>query len=222
MKEGSYHEGTGAALVELEALSFKGRWILLDMDYRLRLLTLITNYVEENSWPLDKVRKTETIKTLEGIEPESLLSQVFDLYLSKNENEEDVYSLEKKKFSRFYGEYLLQSSSAYSLDEFLTTWQTAMPEDIPTDLGDLDGLCLIDKAASPQTIKYFNERTLSENIHERLELLFRVKEKWTVEEITPFVQKLTTKKLNVNALLTKYARASKVDGVKYFGAKHGK
>lgn len=35
-------------------------------------------------------------------------------------------------------------------------------------------------------------------------------------------RRLTTEKLDVNALLTKYARASKVDGVKCYSSKHGK
>lgn len=35
-----------------------------------------------------------------------------------------------------------------------------------------------------------------------------------------FSRKLATKKLDVNAMLAKYARASKLDGVKYYSAKH--
>ena len=53
-------------------------------------------------------------------------------------------------------------------------------------------------------------------------MLFQSRERWTVSEITPFVKELSTEKLNVNALLTKYARPVTVAGVKYFCAKHGK
>ena len=59
-------------------------------------------------------------------------------------------------------------------------------------------------------------------IQERLEVLFAAREKWSVPDLTPFIQPLTAPKLNVNALLTKYARPVNVQGVKYFCAKHGK
>lgn len=37
-----------------------------------------------------------------------------------------------------------------------------------------------------------------------------------------YFRRLATDKLDVNALLAKYARASKVDGVKFYSSKHGK
>jgi sister chromatid cohesion protein DCC1 len=53
-------------------------------------------------------------------------------------------------------------------------------------------------------------------------MLFRVREKWTVDEIAPYVESLTTPILNVNGLLTKFARAANVNGKKVFCSKHGK
>jgi sister chromatid cohesion protein DCC1 len=53
-------------------------------------------------------------------------------------------------------------------------------------------------------------------------MLFRVREKWTVDEIAPYVECLTTPILNVNGLLTKFARAANVNGQKVFCSKHGK
>ena len=78
--------------------------------------------------------------------------------------------------------------------------------------------CLVDK----KVVKYFPEWKLTENVQERLASLFAIKEKWTMEEIAPFVEKLTAPKLNVNALLTKYSRVSMINGVKHFSSKHGK
>ena len=123
---------------------------------------------------------------------------------------------------RFYAEYLLQTGSTFNLDEFETMWQQALPEGIGTKKEHLAGLALIDDKSSPKVIKYFCEKSLPEGVYDRLELLFGVKAKWTLEEIDPYVQALTTPKLNVNALLTKYARGSNIDGVKYYSSKHGK
>ena len=59
-------------------------------------------------------------------------------------------------------------------------------------------------------------------LQERLDVLFKTRERWTLEDISPFISSLTTAKHNVNSLLTKYARPISVAGVKYFCAKHGK
>lgn len=37
-----------------------------------------------------------------------------------------------------------------------------------------------------------------------------------------FFRNLTTNKMNVNALLTKYARCSIINGIKYYSSKYGK
>jgi sister chromatid cohesion protein DCC1 len=125
--------------------------------------------------------------------------------------------------SRFYGEYLLQTSgNAFNLSEFLTMWQQAVPEGVQTDVKHLRGLSLVDDSKTPNVIKYFPEWKLTENIQDRLVVLFALREKWTLEELEPYVEKLTTTKLNANALLTKFSRVSKINGVKHFSSKHGK
>ena len=98
----------------------------------------------------------------------------------------------------------------------------AVPDGIKTEISQLSGLILIDDSRDPQIIKRFSERDLPIDIAERLNVLFNAREKWTLDEITPFVNSLTTNKLNVNALLTKYARALNIGGKKLFCAKHGK
>ena len=98
----------------------------------------------------------------------------------------------------------------------------AVPEGVETNIDQLSGLVLVDNEKSPPIIKRFSEEDLPCNIIDRLGILFSARERWTLNEISPFIEPLTTKKLNVNALLTKYARPLNVDGVKYFCSKHGK
>ena len=97
-----------------------------------------------------------------------------------------------------------------------------MPDGVVTDLEQLSGLVLVDSDKSPPVVRRFAEETLPGVISDRLSVLFSARERWTLAEISPFIQPLTTQKLNVNALLTKYARPLNVNGVKYFCAKHGK
>ena len=69
-------------------------------------------------------------------------------------------------------------------------------------------------------IRHFPETKLPNNIQDRLKVLFNTKDKWSLDEITPFVKNMTTPKLNVKALLTKYARACNENGQKMFTSKH--
>ena len=98
----------------------------------------------------------------------------------------------------------------------------AVPEGVVTYLDQLSGLVLVDSDKNPSVIRRFSEEDLPVSIQERLTELFSARERWTLAEISPFIEPLTTKKLNVNALLTKYARPLNLNGVKYFCAKHGK
>lgn len=46
----------------------------------------------------------------------------------------------------------------------------------------------MDKNSKPEVIWYFSETGLSEDINERIRILFKTREKWTLDEITPYVQ----------------------------------
>lgn len=211
-----------AALVEVPTVQCEGRWYFLEPDFRMKLLMYFTNYVEMNSWDWDNVVREDILEMLTTFEPRYLLEQIFDYYFDSPGLEPGAFKMNRDKVARFHGEYLLESGSAFALSDFEKMWQQSVPEGVATDLKVLQDISLVDRESTPPLIKIFRERDLPENIQERLTILFREKDKWTVEEIAPFVEKLTSAKLNVNALLTKYARASKIDGVKYFGAKHGK
>ena len=129
--------------------------------------------------------------------------------------------IHREKLCRFYGEYLLQSSSVFNLEEFVRIWQESMPvideDPFKVNIEQLDGLAVV---INKNQIKHFPEAKLPPAIQERLAVLFATKEKWTLSEITPFVANMTTPKLNVKALLTKYARASHVNGQQVFSSKH--
>ena len=140
---------------------------------------------------------------------------------------------------RFFGEYLLQTGTNFHLNEFTKLWQQALPggDDksatltvggrpetdrcvFRADLSQLKGIALVD--TKDQTVKNFPEWKLPENIQDRLSVLFQMRSLWTLDDLEPFVTTCTTPKLNVNALLTKYARASTINKVKHFCAKHRK
>lgn len=57
-----------------------------------------------------------------------------------------------------------------------------------TDLKYLDGISLVDRTSKPEVIWYFAESDLPEDIQERFTVLFETREKWTLNEIRPFVE----------------------------------
>ncbi len=243
-----------------------GRQHLLDDAYRMKVLSDVLKFADENSWSLEQVNREETVETLQELEPKEIVAQVrkwlllyyaplslrvlkfYGLVNIGYERLENVFvsiyvpailqvfdqhfesagdrpghSLLRRKLSRFFGEYLLQTGSLFRLEDFSTMWAQALPEGVEPDMEqDLAGLAIVDRTKGEGTVRYFPEHALPEDVLERFQALFRAKEKWRLEEIGPFVQKLTTGKLDVKALLTKFARASNEGGVKYFSSKHGK
>jgi len=214
-------------LKDCEAVRVDGEWFSLDPTYHMKVVGFIFRFFDESSWSLDSVRRKETVDALAELVNKEVCKQVFNLYCTQVEGAEPgEFCVDRERVSRFYGSYLLTStktSSAFSLPEFTSMWSKAVPEGITTCLSHLSGLCIIDdtKPEAP-LIKHFPESSLPEAVQERLSVLFTARERWTLEDISPYIKPLTTAKLNVNALLTKYARTLNIGGAKYFCAKHGK
>ena len=81
-----------------------------------------------------------TFQLITEIETELLASQVFDHYFDSDG------AVKRDKLCRFYGEYLLQSSSVFNLEEFLSIWQDSLPiidnsgeEPFKVNIGQLEG-----------------------------------------------------------------------------------
>ena len=194
------------------------------------------------------MKRDKIIETLSEIEPDYIVAQVFDFYFEHynqihqlkssephtniDDKKEGGYDANKEEVCKFFGEYLLKTGPTFQLDEFMSMWQKAVPggEDLEigltcpafkTDITQLKGMALVDLEKGE--IKKFPEWKLPTGIQERLKLLFNERPKWTLEDIFPYIESLTTPKLNVNALLTKYAKATNgPGGIKTFCAKYGK
>ncbi|XP_044745859.1 sister chromatid cohesion protein DCC1 [Coccinella septempunctata] len=197
---------------------------MLDFEYHFRVLSYMLKLIDENSWGLDEINYEITIDSLKDIIPEDVVRSIFDKYTeeSKVEGGEVFYSYKERDICVLFAKVLLSQAEKFNLEEFFQAWRESLPEGMYADEEMLYGIAIIDRRTSPNCVWAFPENSLPENINERFKVLFETKEKWTVPEITPYIKKLTTEKLDVNALLAKYARASTHDGIKYYGAKHSK
>ncbi|KAF2879677.1 hypothetical protein ILUMI_26483 [Ignelater luminosus] len=212
------------ALASMHIVKMNDKIRLLDLEYHFRILSYMLRLIDDNSWGLDEIDYETTINSLNELAPFEVLNSLFDLYTeeSKIVDSLQLYRYKERDVCRFFAQILLSHAGKFNFSEFLQAWSESVPEGMKPEIEMLNGLAIIDKTTIPHVIRAFPEENLPENIMDRFKVLFDVKEKWTVPEIAPYIQQLTTDKADVNTLLAKYARASTVNGVKYYSAKHAK
>lgn len=181
-------------------------------------------------------------------EPPYLVEQIFDYFFTPNEFSctiEDKgsrimqksigYKICKNKVFRFYGECLFpeerHQQCKYNTDEFCNEWQRSINLQFGSDLEnsfgvvdptrDLSGIALLDRKENK--VEWYPEWKLPLDIQERFKVLFKHRERWNLQDITPYLEKYTTPKVKAYALITKYCRViSARDGSKLFCSKYGK
>ncbi|XP_050546546.1 sister chromatid cohesion protein DCC1 isoform X2 [Daktulosphaira vitifoliae] len=177
------------ALKEIGAFQINDYWRILEFDYEARALSFLLNLIDEQSWSYNAVPMDESVKILSELLPSAILYHIIDKYsikcLSTNLNETHR-SLIEDKVCRFLASMLLRPCEKFNFTDFQVAWQASVPEGMITNLKQLEGTVLIDKSSHPQTICYFNEQDLPDDISERVQHLFQIKEKWTLDEICPF------------------------------------
>ena len=76
-------------------------WYLLEADYKMKILTLITNVIESNSWSFQQVDKKEALELLKDLDNQDAIEQVFSLYLDEDgEEAAGKWILNEAKVSR--------------------------------------------------------------------------------------------------------------------------
>ncbi|CAH1774948.1 unnamed protein product [Owenia fusiformis] len=218
-----------AALKQLNACKIQEYWRVTDFEYLIKVLTNITNLCTENDWPIDRIPLQEVSQQLEDdgtfarVVVEHVLTSFGTPVNSDTDMETDAgpsfYKLDEDKMCRLYADMILRDTKKFNFQEFMDAWQQCVPEGMKTDEFQLQGLALIDRDSSPEIITYFPVENLPDEVDERFTKLFTQKEKWTKDEITPYINDLATEKIGVGSLLMKYARGSMQKGVKVFNSR---
>ncbi|XP_008321627.1 sister chromatid cohesion protein DCC1 [Cynoglossus semilaevis] len=209
-----------AHLETIHVCQIDGFWRVLDFDYEMKLLGHITQLVDSESWPIDKVPLQTTLEELEPLEPRAMIEHCLSCYGKRyTENDNVFYSLHEDKVCRGLAQLLLQNAVKFNLREFQEVWQQSVPEGMSTRLDQLRSLALVDRMSNPETICLLRVDDLPEDTVERFNHLFTLREKWTEDDITPYIQDLCGEKQTTGALLTKYARSSVQNGIKVFNSR---
>ncbi|XP_063989780.1 sister chromatid cohesion protein DCC1 isoform X3 [Diachasmimorpha longicaudata] len=215
------------ALSENLVAEIDGHYRLIAFEYEARALTLMLDFMEENSWPPDEIDKEETFEALEELIPRAVFDLIFTKYTTasakKSTENRLLYAYETENVCQLLAKVLLAASPRNAYDKFMEAWRIGVPETMKPKERYLNGLAVIEynRERGRKEIVAFPESSLAEEIQERFNQLFQAKDKWTIDEIAPYILRLTTQGSNVTALLTKYARSSTLNGVKYYSSKHG-
>ena len=211
------------ALKNFQTCNIDGYIRILDFDYKFNILSQIIDIIESKSMPFNKFSKDSVVETLKDSIPSEILENCISWFAHETDETSDdgqkLYALDEYIVCRMFAEMLLRAAGKFHLSEFLESWQRSVPEGMNCDLSQLHGLALTDMNYSPEVIFHFPSDEMPDNIAERFTKLFKVKEKWTYDEIVPYLQDRALAGNDVKSLLIKYTRESTKNGVKMYSSK---
>lgn len=207
-------------LIKIRCMKIDGFMRLLDYTYEYRVVTLMLSLINENCWDLDAIDRDVTITSLDGIVPDEITQATFDFYTEKVP-ETGKHRFNEHLVCRIIAQNVLQEGLKFHLDEFLETCQSALPEGLNMSENYIGGIGIVDHDPQQPSVRGLFEENMPITLHERLRVLFKAKNKWTLQQITPYVTLFTTPQLTITSLLAKHVR-SVVDenGTRLYVAKH--
>ena len=206
-------------LTKLRCINIDGFLRLLEYGYEYRVVTFMMSLITENSWRLDEVDRNETIAVTNEIIPDEVTQAVFDYY-TEEIPESGKFCYKEDMVCRIIAQNVLQEGLKFHIDEFIETCQGALPDGMQMKENYLAGIGIVDRESLMPNIRGLFEENMPMNLADRLQFLFKTKDKWTLEQITPYIEPFTTPQLAITALLAKNVRSVVEKGVRYYVAKH--
>nr|CAG4641035.1 EOG090X09TV [Eulimnadia texana] len=201
------------SLSSIDAIKMNGKWRLLDIQLQYKWLTKVIQHTNGEAC----LTEDRVLKVTQGFETPQINSHLMNMYL---EGAEDNLSFNAEKITGLFATCLFSHSKEYVLEEFTKVMDEVLPIGIDFRPEILRGMALVDETERPVKIVHLPEHSLPEDINDRLQVLFRKKAKWTLDEMTPYIKPLTLGNQNITGILTKYSRSFTQNGVKFYGAKY--
>lgn len=206
-------------LKDLGACCIDGKYRTLDFEYVIDCLCIILNVVDSESWSCLDLNLDDLVEKVNDsgeLVPVNIIEHLVSVY---GEINKPKCSFTERKLSRFFAEMLLQTADSFDLNDFMKVWQDTMPPGIQAKEDDLDGMALIDKTSKPQVVKRFSATELPFDAEKRFEILFEAQEKWTMKEISPYLEDLCLQGQKISSILTRHARSSLTSDEKVFSSR---
>eukprot|EP00112_Aurelia_sp_Birch-Aquarium-sp1_P003692 Seg1415.12 transcript_id=Seg1415.12/GoldUCD/mRNA.D3Y31 product="Sister chromatid cohesion protein DCC1" protein_id=Seg1415.12/GoldUCD/D3Y31 len=198
-------------LENIGAFHLQGFWRVLDISYKEKAFSQVLKLLDEEGWSFEEVPLERASEILEELYPRDVIKHCLELYGERAEyqdNSEVTYRLTEDKVCQFFAECILRGVEKFNHHEFFEAWQQSVPDGMHTKPEQLRGLALEDTNTHPPVIWHFPAADLPEDPLSRFNALFKVRQKWTRDEIEPYISDLCGPTQSMNALFLKFARCS--------------
>lgn len=174
----------------MDVVEINGKIREIDFEYHFRVLSYMLKLIEENSWDLDMIDYEVTCESLSELVLSDVVRSLFEKYTEETRIIDGLQLYRYKEFDvcQFFARVLLKEAGKFNFEEFLQAWRDSVPEGMVPSEDMLYGIAIINRKSVPNVIWSFEENSLPDNINERFKILFEVKEKWSVPEITPYIR----------------------------------
>lgn len=119
-------------LKKFRAFEYEGRMRVFEIEYEYRLLSLLLGVVTENSWPIEGIERDETLNAIsETIAPPDMVRNMFDIYTfpsPQSTSSRSLYTYREDLVCRTIAQNVLQQGSKFHYNDFMDTWQNALPD----------------------------------------------------------------------------------------------
>lgn len=86
----------------------------------------------------------------------------------------------------------------------------------------LRGIAIVDTSdRQAACVRTLIESNLTTKLVDRLNILFRAKDRWTLDQIKPYIEFFESPQLSTTAILAKHARAITENGQRIYVSRHG-
>lgn len=191
-------------LNQLHAFEDAGTWRLLSASYQSRVFSDMLDAIVQSELDFLSPPGIPLTKFQEEIEhPLVVIRQCCKIYgtLHTRDSGEETCTLEPSKIAGFCAKQLFEEQSAQShetggsdgdgwvLDQFMDKWALRVPDKVTVSVEMLRGVGLMKvQKGKPARVVYFPEEDLPLDAKQRFEKLFQVQEKWTIQQLEPFIQ----------------------------------
>lgn len=214
--QGSRHE-INRELTAMHAFEWKGYWRVMEDQERIETIKYVLHYMMKQH--LGTVHLSDVLHQMKDFASAPLHSCLS----SAGTVAEDVWTPDPVKLYRMCATDLLLSKSSYFEEEFRTAFANLSDMLIPAKLvradipleGVLSGIAIRKTEKGRPIYRYFPAEVLVKDFAGRLEQLFAVKEKWSQEELRPYVADVG----ELQQLLLKFTRRLVEEGVPYYTKK---
>jgi len=202
-----------AELDLLGAMQANGRVWMLDPLYYTDMTDSLVDLILEHDWPVNAVPVEEYLAAMTDVDPnftETAKKHCLKLLSgpATPETPAGTTALDKLKVGRFKAKQLLHDASGrqWQLDEFLETWKASVPMQLEPELDMLKGMALVETVGTTQSLRPLDAEGLPRDAATRFKKLFAIREKWTREDIVPFLSQVLEPGETEDKLLMKHTR----------------